>query len=99
VTVIPTTWRYKQENYDQGRPGHKLRPTSKVTKAKSAGGVAQVVKCLPTKCMVLSSTPSTTIKKEKNLNIYNLLTFSPGFLSDSIHIYSSVTFFVILFLK
>jgi hypothetical protein len=30
-----------------------------------AGGVAQVVKCLPSKCEILSSNPSATAKKTR----------------------------------
>jgi hypothetical protein len=36
-----------------------LSPTSKITRAKRAGGMAQVVKCLPNKCKALSISLST----------------------------------------
>jgi hypothetical protein len=40
-------------------PEHKAIPISKITKAKGAGGVAQVVDCLLWKHEGLSSNPST----------------------------------------
>jgi hypothetical protein len=41
----------------------------KNNKRKRAGGMAQVVELLPSKCEALSSNPSTTEKKKKG-NIY-----------------------------
>jgi hypothetical protein len=41
-----------------------------------AGGVAQVVECLPRKCEVLSSDPSTAKKKKKKIS--NSTFFFPG---------------------
>jgi hypothetical protein len=43
--------------------GKNMRAISKITKVKRAGSMAQVVKCLPSKCKALSSTGSTTKKK------------------------------------
>jgi hypothetical protein len=37
----------------------------KIIKIKKAGGVAQAVRCLPTKCKALSSNPSTIAKKKR----------------------------------
>jgi hypothetical protein len=39
-------------------------PIQEVTKAKRAGGMAQVVEQLPRKCKTLSSNPSTNKKKK-----------------------------------
>jgi hypothetical protein len=38
--------------------GKKQDPISKITRAKKAGGVAQAVEHLPSKCKTLSSKPS-----------------------------------------
>jgi hypothetical protein len=38
--------------------GRKQDPISKITNAKRAGGVAQVVELLPSKCKALNSSPS-----------------------------------------
>jgi hypothetical protein len=40
-------------------------PISKITRAKWAGGVAQVVECLLCKCKAMSSNPSPTKKKKR----------------------------------
>jgi hypothetical protein len=40
-------------------------PISKKPSHKGAGGVAQVVECLPSKCKALSSNHSTSKKKKK----------------------------------
>jgi hypothetical protein len=45
--------------------GKKRDPISKITRAKRAGGVAQVVEPLPSKCKALSSNPKTKKKKKK----------------------------------
>jgi hypothetical protein len=42
-----------------------MRPLSKITRAKRAGGMAQAVEHLPSKCDTLSSNPRTTKKKKK----------------------------------
>jgi hypothetical protein len=50
----------------QASPDINVRPfPKKITKAKRAGGVAQVVECLPSKFKALSSKPSTEKKKLK----------------------------------
>jgi hypothetical protein len=49
-------------------PGKKQDPISEITKAKKAGGVAQVLELLPSKCKSPSQTPlpkKTERKKEK----------------------------------
>jgi hypothetical protein len=48
-----------------GQSGQKVRPYLKITKAKSAGGVAQVVDLPPSKCKAMSSNPSTEKKKKR----------------------------------
>jgi hypothetical protein len=45
--------------------GKKPDHVSEITREKRAGGVAQVVECLPSKCEALTLTPSTTKKKKK----------------------------------
>jgi hypothetical protein len=47
----------------QEGPGIKGDPISKITKAKKAGRVAQVVECLPCKCKALSSNTRTKRKE------------------------------------
>jgi hypothetical protein len=47
--------------------GVKRDPISKITKDKRAGGVAQVVKCLPNKCEALSSIPTSKTHLKKRL--------------------------------
>jgi hypothetical protein len=46
----------------QAGPGIKMRSIQKITKAKKAGGMAQVVECLPSKYTALSSNSSTRKK-------------------------------------
>jgi hypothetical protein len=41
-----------------------LSPTTKITRAKRAKGMAQAVGCLPSKCKALSSHHSTAKKKK-----------------------------------
>jgi hypothetical protein len=36
---------------------------SKITKGKRAGGITQVIECMPSKCKALNSNPSTLKKK------------------------------------
>jgi hypothetical protein len=48
----------------QASLGKKQDPSSKITKAKRAGGIAQAVERLSNKCEVLSSNPSITKKRE-----------------------------------
>jgi hypothetical protein len=62
MSVIPVM----QGNTDgriavQARPSINRDPISKITSAKRAAGVAQVVASLPNKHKVLSSTPSTAL--------------------------------------
>jgi hypothetical protein len=45
--------------YSEGWPGPKVRPYSKITRRKRAGGRAQVIECLANKQEALSSNPST----------------------------------------
>jgi hypothetical protein len=47
----------------QASLGKKWDPFSKITRAKMAGGVAQVIEHLPSKCEVLSSNFSNANKK------------------------------------
>jgi hypothetical protein len=65
--VIPATWEAEiRRIVGPGQPGQKARSLiSKVTRAKRAGGGAQVVERLPHKHKVLSSNPGTTKKKKK----------------------------------
>jgi hypothetical protein len=44
--------------------GKKRDPISRIIRAKQAGGMAQVVEGLPSKCETLNSNPSTTKSKE-----------------------------------
>jgi hypothetical protein len=47
-----------------------FRPTwAKITRAKGAGGMAQVVKCLPSKHEAFSSNPRITKKKKRNSGV------------------------------
>jgi hypothetical protein len=46
---------------------------SKITKAKRAEGVAQVVQCLPSKCKALSSNPDCQKEKKKKEDWYYLI--------------------------
>jgi hypothetical protein len=46
-------------------PDKKQDPIPKITKAKRAVGVAQVVKCLPSKQEALTAIPSSTRRKKK----------------------------------
>jgi hypothetical protein len=54
-------------------------PIRKITKARRAGGMAEVVECLPSKCKSLSFNPGTTKKKKsymsKMVRKFFLLTF------------------------
>jgi hypothetical protein len=51
MSVIPAT---------EGSPAWaKSKTISKITRAKRAGGLAQEVECLPSKCKALISNPST----------------------------------------
>jgi hypothetical protein len=52
----------------QGQPRQIIleTPTSKVTRAKWTGDVAQVVEYLPCKSVTLNSNPSPTKRKKKN---------------------------------
>jgi hypothetical protein len=43
-------------------------PLSKLTTAKSAGGMTQAVQSLPRKCETMSSTPITAKRKKKKLH-------------------------------
>jgi hypothetical protein len=52
--------------------GIKRDPISKITKTKRAGGVAQVVECLPTKCKALSSKSKKKKKKVKKWKLGNV---------------------------
>jgi hypothetical protein len=46
-------------------PGKKQDPISEITKAKKAGGVAQVLELLPSKCKSPSQTPLPAQKRQK----------------------------------
>jgi hypothetical protein len=52
-----------------GQPGKKRDPISKITRAKRVRGMAQVIKCLPSKCEALSSNRNTDKKKKKMLKM------------------------------
>jgi hypothetical protein len=43
----------------------KQDPSSKITRTKKAGGIAEAVESLPNKCKALSSKPSTVRKKKQ----------------------------------
>jgi hypothetical protein len=61
MTVVPScSGKHKQEGCGSAGPGIKPDPVSKIANTKRAGGVAQVVECLLSKCKTLSSTISTT---------------------------------------
>jgi hypothetical protein len=64
-----------------GQSGQKVRPYLKITKAKSAGGVAQVVDLPPSKCKAMSSNPSTEKKKRDGAKGQNMVmpTFNPSY--------------------
>jgi hypothetical protein len=49
------------------RPRQKHETLSKISKATGAGGVDQLVECLPCKCMAFSSNPSATKRKKKKV--------------------------------
>jgi hypothetical protein len=57
--IIPVTWEAKFRT-----AGKKQDPISKITRAKRAGAVAQVVECLPCNCEGLSSNLSDKKKKK-----------------------------------
>jgi hypothetical protein len=58
VPVILATWGSTNRRIIvQGCLGIKQNPISKITKAKRAGGVVQVVECLPSKYEALSFIP------------------------------------------
>jgi hypothetical protein len=50
-------------------PGINVRCYWKITKVKRAGGTAQVVERLPSKCKALNSNPSTPFPKKKLLSV------------------------------
>jgi hypothetical protein len=54
-------------------PGKKQDPISEITKAKKAGGVAQVLELLPSKCTPLPAqkTHKQTKKKENVVYLHN----------------------------
>jgi hypothetical protein len=52
--------------------GKKQNLIFKITRGKRAGGMAQVVECLPSKHKALSSNPSTTNTKKMSVE-FNLL--------------------------
>jgi hypothetical protein len=56
-----------------------LDPIPKTAKTRRGGGVAQVVARLPSKCMVLSSTPQFHQKKKKGY-------FGTPIIDDSCHL-------------
>jgi hypothetical protein len=49
----------------QGDPGIKVIPVSTITTVRRAGGLAQVLEYLPSKCKALSSIPSMERRKER----------------------------------
>jgi hypothetical protein len=51
-------------------PRQKVRPYLKIDSVAMAGRVAQVTKCLPSKCKALYSNPSTTKTTLKNKKIF-----------------------------
>lgn len=57
----------KNKGITQARLGKNKRHYLKNNQNKKDGGMAQVVKCFPSKQVALSSTPSTTRKREKNV--------------------------------
>jgi hypothetical protein len=61
--------KQKQEDPGPGHPGHKVNPVSKITEAKRAGNMAQMVELLPSKCEAQSSKPNTTKKERKRVQI------------------------------
>jgi hypothetical protein len=55
-------------------PRHKARPYLKITKAKRAGGMTQVVEYLPSKCEALISTSITAERGGRILEFTSTLT-------------------------
>jgi hypothetical protein len=56
----------KQKNHSTDKPGQKVKPIFKITKAIRAWGLVQVVECLPSKCKAMSSNPSNAKKEKKS---------------------------------
>jgi hypothetical protein len=52
------------QGQSQAKSGRSYQKKKKNLKAKRAGGVTQVVQCLPSKCKALSSNPKTTKKRK-----------------------------------
>jgi hypothetical protein len=50
-----------------------VSPTSKITRAKGLGGMAEVSECLPSKCEALSSNLSTVKKEKKEKTVSHLI--------------------------
>jgi hypothetical protein len=68
MPIILATWEAEIRGITvQSQPGQIVLKilSQKYSTQKSAGGVAQVVKSLPSKCEALSANPSTTKKKKK----------------------------------
>jgi hypothetical protein len=64
VSVIPASvGSIHRRTKVQARPGKKQVPISKITRVKRAGGIAQVVQCLPSQCETLSSNPNNIKNK------------------------------------
>jgi hypothetical protein len=60
MPVIPAMERINRKIVVQASVDKKWNPISKLTRAKNAGGMTQVVKHLPSKCEAPCSSPSTT---------------------------------------
>jgi hypothetical protein len=80
--VLLTTWEAETGRITVW--GSLWDPTSKITRAKWTGGLAQAVQCLFCKCEVLSSNPSLTKTKSKkstyqlNISLILKLKMQPG---------------------
>jgi hypothetical protein len=57
--------KHKLEHHSLDQSGYKGRPILKVSKAKRAGGVVQVIEHMPTSTRALSSIPGTAKKNPK----------------------------------
>jgi hypothetical protein len=68
-----TLRRLKQDHQSPGWRGQKPTPYLKENQRKRAGGVAQVVECLPKKHKALSTNTSTKKKKKKKGQLMSVL--------------------------
>jgi hypothetical protein len=72
--VIPAT--QGSVKYEDHGSGKKWDAISKITRAKKARGVAQMIECLPSKCEEPSSNLSTGKKQRKKGNILRSINYN-----------------------